>query len=109
MLVTSIMGKLPMDIKCSLARANGIDDWTYEDLRKVIRSEIQLLEMGAGDITKHQTPMYPPTASFITNADRKASQCTQSYSEHKVTTLTCVFCNGPHSSTNCHTVRDPTQ
>ena len=109
MLVTSILGKLPMDIKRNLARAHGTDDWTYEDLRKAIRSEIQILEMGTGDITKHQTPMHPPTASFMTNTDRKASQRTQGFSERKVMTPTCVFCNGPHTPTNCHTVRDPKQ
>jgi len=45
----------------------------------------------------------------MTNTDRKASQCTQGFSERKVTTQTCVFCNGPHTPTNCHTVRDPKQ
>ena len=109
MLVTSIMAKLPMDIKRNMARAHRTDDWTYEDFLKAIRNEIEILEMGKGDITKHRTPMHPPTASFMTNTDRKASQHTQSCFEGKVATPTCVFCNDPHTPTNCHTVRNPKQ
>jgi len=60
MLVTSIMAKLPMDIKRNLATAHGTDDWTYEDLRKAIRNKIQILEMGTGDIKHLCThPLFP--------------------------------------------------
>jgi len=35
MLVTSIIGKLPMDIQHNLVRAHDTDKWTFDDLRKV--------------------------------------------------------------------------
>ena len=98
MLVTSIMGKLPMDIRRNLARAHGTDEWTFDDLRKAIRSEIQILEMGTGDVTKHQLPAHPPTASFMTNTDRKGSQRPQGYSDRKTSTPNCVYCHGTHAS-----------
>ena len=108
MLVTSIMGKLPMDIRRNLARAHGTDEWTFVDLRKAIHSEIHILEMGTSDVTKYHQSGYPPTATFLTNTDRK-TQHGHGITEQKVSTPNCVYCHGTHAPANCLTVKDPKQ
>jgi len=66
MLVTKIMDKLPMDIRCNLVRAHGTDKWTFDE---AIHSKIHILEMGANDVTKHNQSGHPPTAAFLKNTD----------------------------------------
>ena len=61
MLVTSILGKLPVETRRNLARAHGSDEWTTSDLQYAILNEIRILEMGIGD--NQQAPQLP-TASF---------------------------------------------
>ena len=108
MLVTSIMGKLSMDIRRNLARPHVPDEWTINNLRKAIHSEIHILKMGTIDVTKHYQSGYPLTATFLTNTDRK-TQRGHGTTEWKVPTPTCVYCHGTHAPVNCLTVKDPKQ
>ena len=85
MLVTSIMGKLPMDIRRNLARAHGTDELTFDNLRKAIHSKIHILEMSTSDVTKRYQSGHPPTATFLTNTDRK-TQHVHGITEQKVST-----------------------
>jgi len=60
-----------MDIRCNLVRAHGTDEWTFDNLRKAIHSEIHILEIGANDVTKHNQSGRPPTAAFLTNTNKR--------------------------------------
>ena len=49
MLVTSILGNLPVETRRNLAKAHGSDEWTTNDLQHAILNEIRILEMWVGD------------------------------------------------------------
>ena len=102
MLVTSILGKLSVETKRNLARAHGSDEWTIADLQLAISNEIRILEMGIGD--NHQTPL--PTASFVTNTERRKPSQIRNPAERRTTTTSCVYCQGSHTPVNCDNVKD---
>ena len=105
MLVTSIMGKY---IWCNLVRAHGTDEWTFDDLRKAIHSEIHILEMDTNDVTKHAQSGPPTTAAFLTNTDKR-TQRGHGITERKPSTHNCVNCHGAHAPVNYFAVKDPKQ
>lgn len=99
MLVTSILGKLPVETRQNLARAHGSDEWTTSDLQHAMLNEIRILEMRIRD--NQQAPQLP-TASFLTNTHKQPPQTR----ERRSTTTSCVYCHRSHTSANCDTVKD---
>lgn len=55
LLVCILLDKLPGELRKNLVRQHDQDEWTLEELRKALRSEIRILE--AGQVTPfHQQP-----------------------------------------------------
>ena len=97
LLAPIILGKLPGKIKQNLARSHGKREWTLNELRAAICDELYILEIGSQQ-TESQT-LSQPTASFFSSTSRPVQQ-------NKGRTQ-CPFCKGPHSDSQCESVKDP--
>ena len=64
LLVSVILGKLPVDVKHNMTRDHGNNKWQLQDLRQALKKEIDILESGLPTLTSE---MYLATASFFTS------------------------------------------
>ena len=62
LLVSVILGKLPVDVKRNMTRDHGNNKWQLQDLRQALKKEIDILESGLPTLTSE---MYPAIASFF--------------------------------------------
>ena len=119
LLVSILLGKLPEDLRKTLAREHNTSDWTLDQVRKSILREINILEAGVEfnltGMSSHAHPSPPlPTASFFTTAQKRAcafckathlsSACTLEH-KHKITVIKrdqlCFNCLGKHKISEC--------
>lgn len=104
LLVPVIIGKLPIEIRKSLAHVNENECWSLNDLRKAISRELRIMET----VLDPQVPEVGlPTASFFTSTNpRRQNRQVRSQNHRTSNQKKCVFCDNEHLSQNCATVRD---
>ncbi|XP_060571807.1 uncharacterized protein LOC132729986 [Ruditapes philippinarum] len=107
LLVPVIIDKLPAEIRKSLARENGNDEWLLETLRKALYRELNIMETGQ---TTDDLTGYRSTASFFTDARQKTgtgSHVTQNSARETFDDQEqCIFCNEFHNAKYCTKVTD---
>ena len=107
-LVPIIQNKLPNEIKRNLARQNGNKEWRFDNLRKAILNEIEILEAGQNSSSDYAFGNNSPsaaTAAFFTGSKSHASLPPPKAGPHP-TKRTCLFCKGEHSPNDCTVVTD---
>ena len=104
-LTTSILGKLPPDVKMNIARDHYNTEWTIDELLARVLREIQIFEASLPVGRKQsntRTSSIPTTASFYT-ATQKPSQSRDEPRRDPA----CVFCKGAHKTSLCTSVTCP--
>ena len=107
-LVPIIQKKLPNEIKRNLARQNGNKEWHFDNLRKAILNEIEILEAGQNSSSDYQfnnRSTSTATAAFFMGS-KPHSLLSPSNPGHHPTKQTCLFCKGDHSPNDCNVVTD---
>ena len=107
-LVPIIQKKLPNEIKRNLARQNGNKEWHFDNLRKAILNEIEILEAGqnsSSDYEFNNRSTSTATAAFFMGS-KPHSLLSPSNPGHHPTKQTCLFCKGDHSPNDCNVVTD---
>jgi len=90
LLVPIVIGKLPPDVRKSLSREHNSLEWTLDQLREAIVTEIRILEAGAFAPTFKLVDHHSPTVA----ASLLAGTTSQSDSKKPK----CAFCKGAHSA-----------
>ena len=90
LLVCILLDKFPVDLRKSLARQHDQEEWTLDQLRAAIKSEIRVLE--AGQITTISKTKL--TATVLSTFASSATAI-------KKKPIACSFCNGGHYSGQC--------
>ena len=106
LLIPIILGKLPADIRRSLAREHCHLEWTIDQLRHALLKEIKILEAGL-NIEKHEseyTTPHNPTAAFYAGAKDGIARGKRNQND-KIPH--CVYSNGQHSPLRCDVLTDP--
>lgn len=100
-----IIGKLPAETRRNMARDHPSVEWTIDDLKAAVSTEIKILET---ELYTADQPVNVPTSSRATIATAsfytgiKGTQPNTNSDVKKK--LACVFCRGPHSPTVCNVV-----
>ena len=109
-----VPGKLPNELRRSLAREHSNPKWTFPQLREAIYKEIKILEAGNhipadNTITTNSSPSF--TASFLTQQHSETRKPPPPWSQTPTTPKQkkCVYCKKPHSSNNCKVITDCTK
>ena len=97
LLVPVILGKLPPDVRKSLAREHSNLQRSLDQLREAIVTEIKVLEAGAFAPSSTLESQHSPsaTASFLTSSTSRPDKKPK-----------CPFCKGPHTAIQCDVVPD---
>ncbi len=107
-LVPIIHKKLPVDLIKTFTREHNTNEWKLDELRKAIRREIDILQVGENNPPmKEQNQIFPdpPTAAFAIGQTPNMPY----KSHHSPSTpakRVCVYCKGSHSPINCTVVVD---
>ena len=106
LLVPIILGKLPMEIRKSLAREHTNTEWTINELTSAILKEIRILESGFYTTNSQTIPPHRSTAAFHV-VSKEMTNSTNSHNDtYGKRNLSCIYCKGPHSSHACEVVTD---
>ncbi|XP_071161119.1 uncharacterized protein [Mytilus edulis] len=103
LLVPVVLDKLPIEIRKSIAREHGRDNFILQNLRKSITKEIEILEAGQGVM---EPDRLHTTAFFTGTQPRSHNKGKLTDTRKKVNTHTCIFCSGEHYPTECSEVTD---
>lgn len=106
--VPIIHKKLHTDLIKTLTRNHDNKKWKLDELRKAIRREVEILEVGdnnsyLNDLTNNLPGS--PTAAFLTGSEHP-SQRNQRDPLLPPARRECVYCKGPHSTNECTIVTD---
>ena len=106
LLVTIIYDKLPMDTRRNMARSHTTQDWTLNQLRESVLTEIRVLESGrpldsTTEISNSNLPS-TMTASFYAGANSRTLKNREQFKP-----MSCIYCHSTtHSPSACNTVSD---
>ena len=105
LLTSSILSKLPSEIKKHMARENCNSEWTIAEVMASILKEIQIFEMSQQYTSKFSIEDHaqPTTGSFHTATD----PAFYSQEGRPRKEPACVFCKGAHKVNKCNVVTDP--
>jgi hypothetical protein len=114
LLTPNILEKIPTEIGRNLTRTHGNCVWKFDDLRKAILTEVNILETFCKDDVSLSTDS--TVSSFMTNTNKSnrprrngnqsnyKQQSTKKPWNNKYTPTKCVFCQGDHRSIECNKV-----
>ena len=103
-----VLGKLPIEIKCNMAREQRNPEWTIDELREALLKEIKILEQGQFTSMDSFPSDTAITTSFFTGTRSKHhSRDHRGTSFSPVKKLVCTYCKGAHTANNCNVVTDP--
>ena len=107
LLTSSILSKLPTEIKKHMARERPNSEWTIEEVLTGMLKEIQIFEMSQQYNGKPNgcDSIVPTTGSFYTATDTPPHSHDRHQTERKEPV--CVFCKGGHKAIKCNVVTDP--
>ena len=102
---SSILSKLPTEVKKHMAREHPNSEWTIEEILASMLKEIQIFEMSQQFNGKHSShdSALPTTGSFHTATNRVHHH----NDRHQRKEPVCTFCRGGHKPTKCNVVVNP--
>ena len=105
LLTSSILSKLPTEVKKHMAREHPNSEWTIEEILAGMLKEIQIFEMSQQFNGKPASydGMLPTTGSFYTATNRIHHHSDGRQRKEPV----CTFCRGGHKPTKCNVVVNP--
>ena len=108
LLTTSILNKLPVEVKKHMAHEHCNSEWSIDDVMASILKEIQIFEMSQQYTVKfiNRDTTIPTTDSFHTSI-HKTSRSHHSHEEKLRRESVCVFSKGDHKTIKCSKVVDP--
>ncbi len=107
-LVPIIHKKLPVDLIKTFTREHNTNEWKLDELRKAIRREIDILQVGENNPPmKERNQIFPdpPTAAFAIGQTPNMPYKSH-HSPSTPTKRVCVYGKGSHSPINCTVVVD---
>ena len=105
-LVPIIQKKLPNGVKRNLARQNGNKEWQFDNLRKAILNEIEILEAGQNSSSDYELSSNSTTATTAAFLTTMKPPVPPPPTEQRPTKRTCLFCKGEHNPNDCNVVTD---
>ena len=102
LLVPVILQKLPEETRRNLRRVHGTS-WELSDLMRCLLDEVNVLDSGS---TVRNDVGSIPTATFLSQSDKRITERKTVKSPNKNLERTCVFCKGSHLSVDCRKVRE---
>jgi len=101
-----VLGNLPTEIKCNMARKQRNPEWTIDVLREALLKEIRNLEQGQFTSLDSFSADAAITASFFTGT-RSKDHGSRNHGGTTFKKLVRVYCKGTHKANNCNMVTDP--
>ena len=97
-LISTIMAKLPSEVRLQIARVINKDVWEVEELLWVIKAEVEAREI-SNTIKVHEV-----RHSDIPCRNVRPMASTLMMREHNPGGKECIYCKGEHYSASCETI-----